>query len=248
MLRNASSIIGNSVKAKDGAIGSIDDMFFDDEQWILRWIVVDTGNWLPGRRVLLPPHICGIPDAVNDQVPVDLFRKQIEESPPADEDYPSRQTEADLYAHYGWDPYWGAGSGYPGAPLDFAPDLKKPAPAKGETEGPSAREDAHLRSMNSVHNYTIQALDGDFGHAEDFIIDDSNWRIAYMVIDTQKWWPGKRVLISPRWLDGVSWSQRKIFVVLARDRIKNSPAYVPGNELDPEYESQLAEYYGDELG
>ena len=245
MLRNASSIIGNSIKARDGVIGSIDDMLFDDEQWILRWVVVDTGNWLPGRRVLLPPQACGIPDAVNDQVPVDLDRDQIKESPPADADSPlSRQAEADLYAHYGWDPYWGAGSGYPGAPLDFAPDLKKPAPAKGETEGRAASEDAHLRSMNAVRNYTIQAQDGEIGHAEDFLIDDAGWRIAYLVIDTQKWWPGKRVLLSPRWLDEVSWSQRKIFVALARERIRNSPAYLPGNELDPDYEDQLGKYYG----
>ena len=244
MLRNASSIIGNSVKATDGAIGSIDDMFFDDEQWILRWLVVDTGTWLPGRRVLLPPHVCGIPDAVRDQVPVNLDREQIKASPPADADGPvSRQTEADLYAHYGWDPYWGAGSGYPGAPLDFAPDLKK-SQAFEETGGRATREDAHLRSINSVRNHAIQAMDGEIGHAEDFLIDDTDWRIAYLVIDTQDWWPGKRVLLSPRWLDEVSWSQRKIFVALDSDRIKNSPAYHAGNELDPEYETELDDYYG----
>jgi hypothetical protein len=242
MLRNASGIIGNVVKATDGAIGSIDDMLFDDEQWIMRWIVVDTGNWLPGRRVLLPPQVFGMPNPVSDEVPVDLDREQIKASPPADSDRPvSRQDEADLLAHYGWDPYWGTGSGYPGAPIGVPPPRLQTTP---DEDGRARQDDPHLRSMTSVRRYWIQAQDGEIGHAEDFLIDDTNWRIAYLIVDTRNWWPGKRVLVSPRWLDEVNWSQQKIFVSLERDRIKNSPAYNPGNELDPDYEAELDQYYG----
>jgi hypothetical protein len=244
MLRNASGIIGNAVKATDGAIGSIDDMLFDDEQWILRWIVVDTGNWLPGRRVLLPPQVFAAPDPVSDEVAVDLGREQIKASPPADSDRPvSRQDEADLFAHYGWDPYWGAGSGYPaaGAGIDIPSRALRSPP---DSAGKATKDDPHLRSMNAVRHYSIQALDDEIGHAEDFLIDDTNWRIAYLIVDTRNWWPSKRVLVSPRWLDDVSWSQNKIYVALDRDRIKNSPAYNPGNELDPDYEAELDEYYG----
>ncbi len=242
MLRNASGIIGNSVKATDGAIGSIDDMLFDDEQWVLRWIVVDTGNWLPGRRVLLPPQVFGTPDPVSDAVPVDLDREQIKASPPADGDRPvSRQQEAELFAHYGWDPYWGTGSGYPGTPLNLPPQALQGA---SDTDGKARQDDPHLRSMNSVRRYFIQAMDGEIGHAQDFLIDDTNWRIAYLIVDTRNWWPGKQVLVSPRWLDEVSWSQQKIFVALERDRIRNSPAYNPGKELDAEYETELEQYYG----
>jgi hypothetical protein len=243
MLRHASGIIGNAVKATDGAIGSIDDMLFDDEQWIMRWIVVDTGNWLPGRRVLLPPQVFGTPDPVSDEVAVDLNREQIKASPPADADRPvSRQDEADLFAHYGWDPYWGAGSGYPGGTvLNVGPHTLQSPP---DTDASAKHSDEHLRSMTAVRRYSIQAIDGEIGHAEDFLIDDSNWRIAYLIVDTRNWWPGKRVLISPRWLDDVSWTQHKIFVALERERIKNSPAYNPGNELEPEYEAELEQYYG----
>ena len=63
----------------------------------------------------------------------------------------------------------------------------------------------------------IQATDGEIGHVEDFIVDDDTWAICYLIVDTQNWWPGKKVLISPKWIERVSWSESKVFVNLTRE-------------------------------
>jgi hypothetical protein len=102
---------------------------------------------------------------------------------------------------------------------------------------------SHLRSTNEVSTYNIQALDGEIGHVEDFIIDDETWAIRYLVIDTQNWWPGKKVLISPQWIDRVSWGESKIFVNLTREIIKNSPEYTDESLLFRDYESRLHGHY-----
>ncbi len=59
MLWHASAIKGYAIQASDGAIGAVSDFLFDDVSWRVRWLVVDTGHWLSGRKVLLPPSVLG---------------------------------------------------------------------------------------------------------------------------------------------------------------------------------------------
>ena len=111
--------------------------------------------------------------------------------------------------------------------------------ARAEREETS---DVHLRSANKVTDYHIEAIDGDIGHVEDFIIDEETWEIRYMVVDTQNWWPGKQVLVAPQWIGRVSWSDSKVYVDLSRETIKNGPEYNP-DALDRKYEETLYDYY-----
>ena len=67
MLRKASAINGYAVAASDGRLGTVSDFLFDDASWMVRWLVVDTGNWLSGRRVLLPPSVLGHLDPTERQ-------------------------------------------------------------------------------------------------------------------------------------------------------------------------------------
>jgi hypothetical protein len=39
------------VEGIDGRVGTVKDFLFDDQSWKIRWMVVDTGYWLPGRRI-----------------------------------------------------------------------------------------------------------------------------------------------------------------------------------------------------
>lgn len=113
-MKQGSSIIGLNLHAKDGAIGSIDDLLFDDAHWGVRWVVVDTGNWLPGRRVLVPPSSFGAINLASRIVSVDLTRERIANAPGAETNEPvSRQLESEIYSHYDWSPYWEGGYGYP---------------------------------------------------------------------------------------------------------------------------------------
>jgi hypothetical protein len=62
MLRTASGIKGYAILASDGKIGTVGGFLFDDDSWLVRWLVVDTGNWLSDRKVLLPPFALSHPD------------------------------------------------------------------------------------------------------------------------------------------------------------------------------------------
>jgi hypothetical protein len=103
--------------------------------------------------------------------------------------------------------------------------------------------DSHLRSTNDVNGHDIQAADGEIGHVEDFIIDDETWAIRYLIIDTQNWLPGKRVLVSPQWIERVSWNESKVFVNLLRETIKQSPEYTDETILTRDYETGLHRHY-----
>jgi hypothetical protein len=94
-----------------------------------------------------------------------------------------------------------------------------------------------------VSGYHIQAADGEIGHVEDFIIDDETWTIRYLRINTLNWWPGKKVLISPLWIQRVSWAESKVFVNLSREAIKKSPEYTEDFLLTRDYETALHQHY-----
>jgi hypothetical protein len=103
--------------------------------------------------------------------------------------------------------------------------------------------DPHLRSTDAVSGHNIQATDGEIGHVEDFIIDDETWAIRYLVVATRNWWPGKKVLVSPQWIERVSWSESKVFVNLSREVIKRSPEYTEESLLTRDYETELHRHY-----
>jgi uncharacterized protein YrrD len=243
MVFKATDLEGAPLAAIDGAIGEVVDCFFDDQQWTVRYLVVDTGGWLSGRKVLISPASVRDVDVANRRVVVILTRKQVEDSPDVDTHQPiPRRQESALLAYYGIPPYWLAAD--PLVPA-LLPVQTVPAAA---TEGASAREDvddedAHLHSTRDVIGYEIQARDGAIGSVRDFLIDDQSWTLRWVVVDTGNWMPGKQVLVSPEWVEAVAWPDRAVRVSLTREQIQNAPEYDPDAPLQREYERSLFEHY-----
>jgi PRC-barrel domain protein len=249
MLRNSKELLGCTIHAEDGNIGKLHDFFFDDKSWTVRYAVVDTGTWLPGRLVLISPVAFKQADWKSKTFPVKLTKKQVESSPDIDSDKPvSRQKEIELHQHFGWPYYWGGGVFLAGGMSTMAeagelqPRASRTSAAIATQEEPTG--DPHLRAMGEVKDYHIQATDGEIGHLEDFIVDDQNWVIRYMVGGTRNWWPGKKVLLSPEWIDRVSWEESKVYVDVSRQAIKSSPEYQEPLPITREYESELFDHYG----
>jgi len=229
MLWNASVIKGYTIAAKDGHIGTIIDFLFEDANWRIRWLVVDTGNWLPGRKVLLPPLFLGHIDP-RREVSVELTRQQVKDSPDIDTDLPaSRQSEATTYEHYGWTPYWGAavmspGYGYLGDAMAERHYLEPAPPEEENAYIPPDGGDPHLRSIQAVTGYHLHATDGEIGHVEDVLVENADWSIRYFVVDTRNWWPGKHVLISPRSVQEIDWKEKLVSINTDRRKVTDSPA------------------------
>ncbi len=243
MLRSMNEMKGYTIAATDGEIGSVLTFYFDDEHWTVRYLVVDTGGWLGGRRVLISPIAIGRAEWLRHELAVNLTKDQIEGSPAIDLDKPvSRQHEVEYYNYYSWPYYWDgmygwAGWTYPGA-------LATAAPTDRTAVAEQERGDLHLRSSDEVIGYHIQATDEEIGHVEDFLVDDETWQIRYMVVDTSNWWFGKKVLIAPTWIAGVSWAEQKVSVDLLKEAVKDSPQWDPSVPVTQAYEQRLYDHYG----
>ena len=247
MLRHTSEIDGYAIGAADGPIGSITDFLFDDVTWLVRWLVVDTGEFLSGRKVLLPPSALRHVNHLGRQLSVTLAKQQVKDSPGTTADEPvSSQMETDLYDHYGWSPYWSTGfymGGYGYAGGLFAPSaLGFHAREREDEVARRTHGDKHLRSVREVTGYHIHARDGEIGHVADFLLEDGDWSIHYLVVDTRNWWPGKKVLISPRSIESTDWSTRTVNLDVDRRKVKESPAYDGSKAIDRAYEYEFHGY------
>jgi sporulation protein YlmC with PRC-barrel domain len=252
VLQVVSALKGYAIEASDGLIGTVSDILVDDETWGLRWLVVDTGGWLPGRKVLLHPSAIGQADHGLRQLPVTLTKVQVEGSPTIFEHQPvSRQMELHLYDYYRWDPGWGD-SYFGASPNAIAAPFSSPptfgGPVAGQaTEPVPDHGDPHLRSIAVLTGYHIQATDGEIGHVEDFLVDDATWGIRYLIIDTKNWWPGQHVLMSPYAVREILWSDRQIRLAVTHDQVRASPPWKPIDTLEERrqaYEKRLHEHYG----
>lgn len=204
MLRNVNSLFGSVIQASDGELGHIHDFLFDDRGWTLRYIVVETGNWLSSRQVLISPSAAGQPDWERRVVPVSLSMEQVRNSPDVDTATPvSRQEEIAMSQHYGWPAYWSMDP-----PL--VPVLVPNQPMAGEG-------DRHLRSVKEIVTYQVHATDGEMGGIDDLIMEDSNWFIRYIVVNTGSWLSEQKLLIATRSVGSVQWSHRQIVLARSRD-------------------------------
>jgi len=242
MLRNINSFIGYKIHASDGELGKVDEFYFGDKTWNIRYMVVETGNWLLGRKVLISPAALRAPDWKSKTFPVALTLEQVRTSPDIDtKKTVTRQHEAELQKYYAWGGTYYAG-GMSGGFM-FPPPL-------AEVEKPEAitathtREDTHLRGTRAVTGYSLHASDGPIGKVEDYILDDEKWVIRYLVADAGLWLPGRKVLISPHWIEKVSWETSEVFVELTQAAVRNSPEFDPALPVSKDYESVLYDHYG----
>jgi hypothetical protein len=252
MLRNVKRLEGFSIGATDGPIGKVKDFYFDDESWVIRYAVVDTSKWLGGRDVLISPYAMGQADWAGETLPVTVTMEQVRNSPSIDVDEPvSRQYEKSYLGYYGFPYYWG-GMGlwgeqnFPGMLLS-ATDAVPYGSYEGYLRAPTnhgSDADPHLRSCNEVKGYHIHARDGEIGHVQGFLVDDSMWSIRYLIVDTGNWWSGHEILLSPEWIKHVSWSQSTVAIDLDRQAIKDAPPYDPKAPMMREAEDTIYGHYG----
>lgn len=234
MLVRATDLYEYTIRATDGDVGRVNDCYFDDAGWTVRYFVVETGGWLDMRwPVLISPEAVGRPDGQARELPVGLTIEKVKNSPPIDTDKPvSRQHEGQYRQYFGWSPYWATG-------------VMGPAPMPLLSEPPPADEpgDPHLRSTRAVAGYHVETPDGGVGHVEDFMLDQETWAICYLVINTRNWLPGKKVLLAPSWVRAIDWGKMRISVGLERERIKAAPVFDPSRPIDREYEDRLHAHY-----
>jgi len=226
MLRSLKQLYGDKLGASDGEIGHIKDFYFDDQNWAIRYMVADTGTWLPGRQVLISPHSFASPAASGKVVRVNLTRKQIEASPAIETHKPiSRQYEEEYYRYFGWPYYWNGDAlwGMSGFPVLELPP--QPVPEKAaKVIGPQPEREVHLRSTQAVNGYLFRMGDETLGHVCDFMIDAESWAIGQLVVKTGHRLSGKDVLIPTKQVERISYDDSTVFAHPEADTSESNAA------------------------
>jgi sporulation protein YlmC with PRC-barrel domain len=216
MLHTVKDLRGDTIAARDGEIGKVDEVYFDDEDWRVRYFVVETGGWLSGRKVLISPVCVDRSKSSEHALAVGLSRKQVEQSPPIDADKPvDRQYEEAYARYYGYPLYWAP----PEATMVLAPE---PGAERKLKEAERKAEASHLRSSGEVVGYAIHAADGKIGHVEDIRVDDRNWAVSDLVVDTRDWLPGRKVLVPPSAVEDIDWRSKGVRLRLRREEVEHS--------------------------
>jgi hypothetical protein len=237
MLLSINQLYGNKLGASDGEIGHVKDFYFDDRNWVVRYVIADTGSWLPGREVLISPHAFGAFHPAEKVLGVTLTRKQIENSPSIALHKPvSRQYEEEYHQYYGWPYYWQGDAlwGMSGLPTFILPAETPSGTPAADSAPPSKGPDSHLRSAQAVNGYHLMATDGILGHVCDFMMDPQSWAIRQLVVKTGHRFSGKEVLIPASAVDRVGYDKSTVWVNLTSDGVEHSPArhLAPADAVD----------------
>jgi sporulation protein YlmC with PRC-barrel domain len=247
MLHVISALKGFAIEATDGRIGTVVDFLFDDGSWKIRWLVVDCGSWLEGRKVLIHPSAISYAGFKYERFEVTLTKAQVDGSPALLEHQPvSQQMQSRLYDYYGWDPDW-SGSYFGGMSggVEAPPYLGSQMRAEPRTAGATPQGgDPHLRSVVEVIGYYIQATDGEIGHVENLMLDNEDWSLQYLIVNTSNWWFGKSVLIALHAVILIDWFSRKVQLDVPREKVKLSPPWDPLVALDESSRTDLHAHYG----
>ncbi len=243
MKRNLKELTGYHIGATDGEVGKVTDFLFDNTSWTIRYLVVETGTWLAGRKVLLSPQALQGTDHDKKVFSVNLTVDQVKHSPLIDtENSVSRQQEEELHQHYPWAGYWSHDewAGGIGTAGMMTPIIAEPLTdavhhamhtddqqdTGSDVQQHSIKEnERHLYNTGNVKGYTIAATNGDVGNVDGFIVDDSSWKIDSLILDTGNWLPGKKVLLSPERIQGLEWLTSRATVNASTDEVKHFPEY-----------------------
>jgi uncharacterized protein YrrD len=220
MRHMAKELTGDAIIATDGPIGRVDDIYFDDEGWQVRYFVVDTGGWLGGRKVLISPDAIDRQNSSETEIGVTLSRQQVEMSPDVETRKPVSRQYEEIYARYYGSPFYWANM-TPVTPSAVALDREAESDVK---DAERQAEQSHLRSSREIIDNSIEAIDGPLGHVDDLVIDDESWSVVDLVVDTRKWVPGRKVLVAPSLVDDIEWGSAQIRVHAPREAVKAMPA------------------------
>jgi stress response protein YsnF len=243
VLRSLEELLGYKLWAQDGHIGEVHDFLFSDEDWMVRYMFVDTGPWILGREVLISLQALGQPVWASQTFPVDLTREQVKTSPGVNLAKPvSRQYEERIRQHYHWPAYWRMNAALPGYPTHIPPQVFAGHEEEVDNEN---EEESHLRSTKELTGYQVRAVEGEVGKVTDFIVEDEDWQLRYMVVDISDWLEeDKQILVALTWISDIEVSRDEVAIDLTQEAVKFSPPFDPNLAVNRQYEEVLYDYHG----
>lgn len=225
------------IEAEDGRNGRAKDLYFDDESWRVLYAVTASGFLFNRQEGLVKSTVLGEPDADTRTLPVALTKRQLDETEAPDSHAPvSAQRERDIQRRQ-FDFWPTLMMGTPGAV--YTPALAERQLHAGGAfverdleKAPEPVDDPHLRSLDEVRGYAIEATDGPIGSISDFLLDPDGWKVRYIVVDTGNWLPGRQVAIRPDRVSDVRWEGQSIVVRSSKQEVADAPELSQIDELE----------------
>jgi sporulation protein YlmC with PRC-barrel domain len=211
-----SEIRGFKAFCTGGEVGKVSDLYFDDEKWIVRYLIVDTGSWLTRHSVLISPLSVEAVSWETRQIRLSIDREKVEKSPDIDYHKPiSRQQEAEYHSYYGYPYYWADTSMWELSPIPAY------VPATSPKQSPETpQEDNHLRSTNEIIGCQVKASDGEIGRVRDLLVDEDSWGVKSIVIDEADAPEQSGLDLPVSSVLRLSWTDRSVYVNVSRDEIR----------------------------
>jgi hypothetical protein len=230
-----------SVLGREGEIGEVHDILLDAERWVVRYLLME--HWASGRIILLSPLLLGALQLERRRIELALYQEEIEGIPRLDPAGPLTRSQEQLYNLYFCLPdYWKGTDlwGDESSPAELAARLRSDQRFQGQENG----QESHLFSARELTHYTVAGQDGEAGRLEDQLVEVGSFAVRYLLLQTAPEAGGRKVLLSPAWVQGVSRSAGSISLRLTRQTLADAPEYEPGQALTPALEKLLAEHYG----
>lgn len=228
------------VRGRDGEVGRLNDLCFRENEWIVRYVVVDMEDL--AREALLLAAYLGQGDRATHTVWADIARVQVENTPPFDRVEPlTRRDEQELHDLYGWPAYWWEQEeGI--TPIGGLWDEPSPAPEDTQEQELESEEGPQLLFVGDLMAiYGVQPEEGEVGILQDVIVDDESWTIPYIVINLDS--SGQHTLLASDFIETIDLEGRRIHVSVPRDVILKGPVIASEEPVTPALQQSLREYY-----
>jgi hypothetical protein len=243
MLRSLKDLMGYLIVTLEGVLGKTEDFYFDNKDWIIRYMVVSLGGSGSNKKVLIPPaDLIDKPDWDSRSFALNISREEAEKSPGMDTEKPvTRKREKEVHDYFSLPFYWAQASfSGPAAPGIAKNTEKEPDP------GPEDEESyGHLHSARDVMGYKADAIDENAGGIDDMIVDDGNWEIRFVAVAGKKGiFSKKRILVSPDMASLVDHERKTVVFRLEKEEMAKYPEYDPEEGVNRVFEEKNYDYRG----
>lgn len=234
MKRTVNNLLGYKLQTDDGAVGRVFDLFFDDQLWQIRHLVVETGHWLSMRRVLLAPSTIRTFAGDSRELFVTLSRQEVLLSPHPNTHQPVSRQEALLLSercscH---------------APRETCTKTALINSSSRNHRRKSCEGDPHLRSFREVRKYALSDGDRSIAVVDDVVFDDGDYRIVFVVLSSNDWFDRRRFSLPAAALSHISWADRTFVTKCRLQKLDELPLFRPCSPVNSQEELVWLDYCG----
>ncbi len=221
MLRSLNVLMNFTIQFNDDEVGKLTDVYIDKATWNVRYLILDTGNWLSGKTVIFSTQNLDVFDPEKQTITIHRSLNDVESSPEfKNAGTLTRKFEENLFKHYQWIPYWSAqGIAQAGA----APVVIPVQDTDSDTS--STPKEPDLLTYDEIKKYNVVHEDQTLGWVKDCIYDDDSWDLKSIIFDTGKTLREKIIEVSVKRIHGINTNEKHLLTEMSLKEAENCDSF-----------------------